>query len=268
MAPQQSLLAEVGTLLHDYFALSEWGRLLIEVEPNEQGQLSVGELFVDEIVGDEARVEQAFGSDEARALVPALAQAVATMVAAEGADLALVRGGTWLRRGEGAEIAFLPGLVRAPSRELDQCWEDVLARTREGLAKLDRDFGFGAGVSVETDMLLGTVRFVRAGQLVAEGQQIVLGSFSLPHRSWVWGAHNPTLAPEARARARELLDAMPQRAAWEISTPGFACDAATAWALGAWVVHSAGVMGPLRVDAGSGSFVLLGVRDLRRADGG
>ncbi len=264
------LLSEIGEMLERYFAFEEYGRLAVEVGKDEQGGLLVKDVVVDQLVGDEAAVEKAFSSAEMHAFVPALARAVDTLCLLEGVDLALVGGGTFVHAAgaEGpARVAFLPGLIRAPSPSFEQRCDEALAAMRARAAELEVAFRLTATAIAESDMVDGAVVFSVAGSPIARARQIVIGSFSRPHRSWVWGGDNPSLAPEARRRSKALLDAIPDRAPWEVSTPGFATDEPTAWALSAWVAHLGGLEAIFRVAAGADGFVVLGLSDVEGAGG-
>jgi len=260
-ALSHEILADIADLLQTYFALEHWGRLLVETAVDESGAVRLRDVQVEEIVGDEELVERAFASAEARALAPAVAKAVEALASLEQADLRAVGGGTFVRH-EGAGLVFLPGLVSAPSREFDRSLDDVTLFLRQTSADLRARFGVGTDAELRADMQSGALDILRSGQLVASGMQVVLGSFSRPNRSWVWGAHNPSLDQEARARAALVLDRMPERQAWEISTPGFATDEPGAWALAGWVARAEGLQGVGRIEVPEG-FVALGLSDLK-----
>lgn len=265
-AARREILGDLSAILREHLALAEWGRVLIELAPRPDGELAVADVTVDEVFGDEAAVDQAFASEAARQLVPGFAQIVLTLLAIDQVEVGRVGGGTFVRVAgtEPLEVEFLPGLIRAPS----PAFEAQRASVEQALAPLEAAsraaLGLDAGARLATDMVLGTFESRHGEAVVASGQQVVLGSFSGPHRSWVWGAHNPSLAPEARARAAALLDQAPARAAWELSTPGFATDAATAWTLAGWLATGAALAGIVRVRSGDG-FVVLGLPAIDRA---
>ena len=267
-----ALLAELSEMLHRYFAFDEYGRLSVEVDAPASGDVAsaeapvVKDVVVDQLVGDESAVEKAFASAEMHALVPALARAVQALCLMEGAELALVGGGTFVHAAPDG-IAFLPGLVRAPSPSFERRCDEALAAMRARAAELETMMRLTESAAAESDMVEGTVLFSAGGVPIARAKQIVIGSFSRPHRSWVWGGDNPSLVPEARRRSKALLDAIPDRAPWEVSTPGFATDEPTAWALSAWVAHLGGLEAIFRVPAGSDGFVVLGLSDVERAGG-
>jgi len=138
---------------------------------------------------------------------------------------------------------------------------------RAHAAELEASVGLSGSAAATTDMVEGTVVFSTDGVDFARARQVVIGSFSRAHRSWVWGGDNPSLSPEARKRCKALLDSLPDRAPWEITTPGFPTDEPTAWALGAWVAHLGGLEGTFRVAAGSSGFVVLGLSGVERTRG-
>lgn len=262
------LLTEIGEMLERYFAFEQYGRLAVEVGKDEHGNVLVKDVVVDQLVGDESLVEAALSSSETRAFVPALARAVDTLCLLENAQLELVGGGTFVHAPtpDGrVQIAFLPGLVRAPSPSFEQRCDEAIAAMRARAAELEVTMRLTPSAAAESDMVEGSVVFSVAGAPIARAKQIVIGSFSRPHRSWVWGGDNPSLAPEARRRSKALLDTIPDRAPWEVSTPGFATDEPTAWALAAWAAHLGGLETIFRVPAGADGFVVLGLSGVERA---
>ena len=81
-------------------------------------------MDVEELFGDETRVDAAFGGDRARAVLPVLAKAVEALCALDELDLEDVRGGTFVRM-PGERFGWLPALVRAPSARLDGERDDL-----------------------------------------------------------------------------------------------------------------------------------------------
>src|SRR5580700_6430788 len=104
------ILAEVGTLLREHLAADEWGRVLVEVVRDEHGEPVAAGIDVEDIVGDEARVDEVFGGDAMRPALPVLAKATEALCGLEGVELDDVRGGTFLRQQAGGFV-WLPGLV-------------------------------------------------------------------------------------------------------------------------------------------------------------
>lgn len=262
---RSEILGEVRGMFEAAFAFGTWGRLLVSVVPNPRGELVVDDILVEEILcDDEAALDRAFQSNDARACLPALAQAVLALALLDGVPADHVRGGTFVLT-HTRDLAFLPGLVRAPSPSLDSRRDELLARLKAKNAMLEERYGIGAGAQIAADMATGSVEIARAGLPVAVGQQVVIGSYASADRAWVWGAHNPSLEPAARARAASLLDSLPDRSPWEISTPGFTTDQAMAWLLAALVADAHGLEGVARVSAGQEGFVLLGLSALTPA---
>lgn len=259
----ESILADVSEMLREHFALAEWGRLVVELVRDDAGELRVSDVNVEDVFGDEAAVDRAFGSPDAGAIAAVLGKAIEALCALDDLDVDVVHGGTFVRADEGdaPSVVFLPGLVSSPSRAFDQRREAITHRVRQAIADLRERYGVGAGAEVSSDTLSGSLEITRAGAVVARGSHIVLGSFSRPHRYWVWGGHNPSLASEPRRRAKDVLDAMRERSAWEISTAGFATDEATAWALAGWIVEERDLVAPVRIDTDEG-FVVLGIVEL------
>lgn len=203
---RREILDEVGALLLESFAGGEWGRVRVEVvRAQPGGEPVVANVDVEEIVGDEARVEEAFGGRAARALVAALAKATEALCAIEDVALEDVGGGTFVRLGDRFE--FLPGLVRAPSPRFDR----------------------------ERDDLVGKLRAKNEALAPGDREATLVGTFARAPRTWAWGASNPHLPAEVRRASAALVDALPDRDLWEVSTPVFATDEATAWALAAFV---------------------------------
>ena len=255
-----AILSDLQKVFEQELAFREWGRLLIELAKDKSGALRVADVVVEEIV-DEALVERLFEQPAAGQVMSGLPVVIEALVGLAGdADLEKLGGGTFVRfeAEDGDKLEFLPGLVRAPSVGFDSVRERVLAQARENDLVTRFDL---AGAVVQTDMELGALRFVRGETPIAEGRQVVLGSFAKPARAWVWAAFNPSLNETAKARASALLDAMPDRSAWEITTPGLVTDQPTAWALAWWVALENKLLGVVRVDTDDG-FVVLGVESI------
>ena len=73
----------------------------------------------------------------------------------------------------------------------------------------------------------------------------------------MWASANPSLGEEERRACAALLDGMPQREAWELSTFGFATDEATAWALCAWICDAVGGDGIVQIEGDGGPIYVL-----------
>ncbi len=261
-AARREILDDVGALLDEHLAGGEWGRLLVEVVDGPGGEPVVAGVDVEEIVGDERRVDAAFGGAAVRELLPVLAKASEALCGLEGVDLEAVRGGTFIRRREGGYV-WLPALVRTPTGPLDAERDALLGKLRAKNEALGIPFDAPAGGSFEVDLLRETVTVAAHGVRVAARATLV-GTFAPATRTWGWGSTNPHL-PEAvrRASAAAVDRILDHRDAWELSTPVFATDEATAWALGALVCDRAGGDGICCGPDPEGSVFLL-LRDARR----
>lgn len=266
------ILNDLATLFEAELALASWGRLLLEVvrigadgrPTSGEGELRVADVSVEDIA-DDAKVVAAFEGPHAQSVMRAAAAAIDALSALDGVDPIEAGGGTFFRTdGVGGRhgIAFVAGRVRATSPEVERARVSLGEWLRERDDVLAQRFALGADRDVRADMESGTVELRVRGAVVARGTQVVLGTFSARRRSWVWGAHNPSLEASARLRAAALLDGLPDRAPWEISTPGFTIDEPTAWTLAALVARHHDLDGVLRVDVPDEGFVLFGVSAL------
>jgi len=273
---RRGILDEILGLFRAAYAWETWGRLLVHVAVGEDGRAVVVDVVVEDIVGDEARLERAFEGSEVRGSLAAVARAAEALVALEDLEIEAMGGGTFIRTRDG-DLAFLPGLVRSPSVVFDRARDGVVARVRAKNEALREAFGIGSdakvipalpGANAGSKPRTGakqraTVR--RAGAVVATVDAVVLGTFSRPRRSLVWAAANPSVDDATRAASTALLDSMPDRGAWEISTFGFTTDEPTAWALAAWVADSSGFDGLTAVDTDEG-VIFVALRDARASD--
>jgi len=259
----EDILSELEGLFRAAFALDAWGRLLVylvaDPRPGKAGALVVGDVQVEEI-SDDAAVDRAFSSRDVPAALPAITTAITTLSMLAGVSVADVGGGTFVRRGERG-LAFLPGPVRTPSRSFDARRDELVGVVNKKNDDLCRSLGVSdlGGISCDTE----TCRFhVDAPNRAASGKAVVVGSFSRPKRSWVWGAHNPTLAAPSKKESAALLDNASDRSMWEISTPGFHTDEATAWALAASLVVDRKLDALVRVEQPEG-FLLVALSEIR-----
>lgn len=261
MSERAAILTDLQALLRAHFALEHWGRIVVELAATERGAV-VADIQVEDLYGDEAAVERAFQSAEARQLAPALARAIEALLMMEDLELEALKGGTFLRT-EDEELVFLPGLVSAPSRPFEAQRDAVVAWLRGFNERMRGDLGAGWEAQIVADNEQGVAAVRRDGRVLMRGRHIILGSFSRPHRSWVWGGHNPTLPDSARKASRALLDAMTERSAWEIATAGFATDEPTALLLAAWIAKTHQLIGCSKIETPDG-FVALGWVDQER----
>ena len=255
------ILDEVGGLLHAELAAGEWGRVLIEVI-REDAEPIVAGIDVEDIVGDEARVDAVFGAESARALLPVLAKATEALCGLEGVELEDVRGGTFLRQRAGGFV-WLPGLVHMPSASLDAEWDALTAKLEAKNAALEARFTLRAQDRYDVDLEKESIVFTTGGARVV-ARATLIATYSRAARSWAWGGYNKNLPPAVRAASAALADAVPERDMWEVSTPTFPADEGTAWALAALVCDRCGGDGvhrsPAKEEQGA---VFLLLRDVR-----
>ncbi len=238
-ATRREILDDVGAMLREHLAADAWGRVLIEVTRGPDGQPIVAGIDVEEILHDEARVDEVFGGEGARAVLPVLAKAVEALCALDGVELEDVRGGTFVRR-EDDRFAWLPALVRAPSLRFDRERDALVAKLRAKNEVLREQFGFPEGGQLVLDLARETALFSSGSRPDLVARATLMGTFAPASRTWGWGGSNPH-APEAiRRSSMALVDAIVDRDIWELSTPVFSTDEATAWALAALVCDRAG----------------------------
>jgi hypothetical protein len=244
---RKEILEEVGALLKEQLAAEAWGRVQVEVVRGPGGEAVVAGIDVEEIVGDEALVDEVFGGEPARGVVPVLAKATEALCAIEGVELEEVRGGTFVHHGEG--FAWLPGLVRAPSPRLDRERDALVEAMRAKNEALRARF---ASDRIEVDVDAGRLTWWREGGATATAEATLLGTYAQAARTWAWAWSHPGLPQGAKRASAAIVDAIEERDLWELSTPVFPTDEATAWAIAA-----------LACDRGKGE----GVQRLARPDG-
>jgi hypothetical protein len=256
---RREILDDISRLLRDELVADAWGRAIVEVVREPGGAPMVAGIEVEEIAGDEAVVEAAFAGAAARALLPAVAKATEALCALDSVELDDVRGGTFIRVGDG--FAWLPGLVRAPSRRLDRERDFLVERMRCKNEELRARF---AADRVALDVEGLTMRWLTGEQAIGSARATLLGSFARAPRTWAWAWSNPTVAEPARRASAAITDALDDRDLWEITTPVFATDEPTAWALAAFLCDRANAQGVQDIAREDGTlFVLL--REVREA---
>jgi hypothetical protein len=261
LAMRREILDEVGSLLRDQLASEEWGRALVEVVRGEGGELTVAGIDVEDIVGDEARVDAAFQAGAAAPMLPVLAKATEALCGLSGVEPEDVRGGTFLRQPAGG-FEWLPGLVHAPSRAFESAWDDCMARMHAKRRSLEERFGLGRFERYDVDTEAQTIVFSSGGRPSVRGRATVIGNYSRFARTWAWGGYNPHLAEPARKAAALLVDAVLERDIWELSMPVFSVDEATAWALAAFVCERAGDADGVYCSRAQSGLLFLLLRDL------
>jgi hypothetical protein len=254
---RREILDDVGALLDEQLAGGEWGRLLVEVVRGPDGEPIVAAIDVEEIVGDEARVDAAFGGESVRALLPMLAKSSEALCGLEGVDLEDVRGGTFIRRREGG-YAWLPGRVRTPSGPFDAHRDEVVSRAREKNERLGIEFGSPVRGHLDADLVRGEAVIETRDGSRLRAHATLLGTFAPATRTWGWGSSNPHLPELVRRASAAVVDGILDRSMWELSTPVFETDESTAWAIASLVCERAGgdaiCCGP---DPGGSVFLLL-----------
>jgi hypothetical protein len=230
---RSEILDVVGRLLSEELAADEWGRVLVEVVRDGADPVVAG-IDVEDIVGDEARVDAVFGDEAARAFLPLLAKATEALCELEGVELEDVRGGTFIRQRAGG-FAWLPGLVHLPSAPLEAEWEELAAKLDAKTAALNTRFGLNHHDRYDVDLEKQTITFSTAGRPRVVARAILIATLSQASRAWAWGGYNKNLSASVREASAALADAVPEREIWEVSTPLFPADTATAWVLAALV---------------------------------
>ena len=90
-ALRREILEDMASIFRDNLAADAWGRLLVEVVRARNGAPLVAGIDVEEVVGDESRVDQVFGGEAARAAVAVLSKAVEALCALDDVLLEDVR---------------------------------------------------------------------------------------------------------------------------------------------------------------------------------
>lgn len=214
----------------------------------DEGEFRIRDLHIEDVVGDEKRIEEALRSPELFPLLPVLAQACVTLCALAGVDPEAVEGGTFLRDPEGDQFHFLPGLVRTPSEGFGHLCQERLGPAMERQGAMLQRLGLDRRFRYELDLQGGTIQFVdEEGAPLSRARAALLGSYSEETCSWAWGWGNASLPPALQEPSRRLCDQVTRRDLWEISTPQFCTDPGTAQALVALLAVEAAADGFFRV---------------------
>jgi uncharacterized protein DUF6882 len=216
-------------------------------------------IDVDDIVGDEQAIEQAFATLEGDSLLMMLAAATEALSALTGVDLDQTSGGTLVRLPEGG-FGFLPGLVRSPSASFE-------ARRDGDVAELERHFrAIDASLRssrVAFDAEAGRVTFLDAeGAPAGEARALLVGSFSRRSHAFRWGWAHDNLPESMRRAVKDVLDGVLDRSMWEVSERQFGSDEPTSWALCGLFRAESGADAVLRLTHAEGS-VFVAVYDVR-----
>ena len=258
---RREILEDVGGIFAEHHAAQAWGRVLVEVVSRDDGEPQVAGIEVEDIVGDEALVDEVFAPERVADLLPVLAKATQALCAIEDVELERVRGGTFIRQRAGG-FAWLPGLVHLPSPAFEAVWDEAEQRLRARQGALEDRFGLGLFEQYDIDIASERIVFSSGGERGVEGRATLIGSYSLGSRTWAWGGSNTNLPESVRRASAALVDGIAERDMWELSTPIFPVDEGTAWGLAALVCDRAGGEGVYRgQDGDSRVFVML--RDLR-----
>jgi hypothetical protein len=207
----------------------------VQVVRGPEGAPVVAGIDVDELFGDEAKVDALFNGDKMRGVLPVLAKAVEALCALDDLDLDDVRGGTFVRMPDG-RFGWLPSLVRAPSATLDAERDELVTRLRAKNDAFHARFGRPANDKMGLDLGSETVAWRVAGRAPLRARATLIGTYAPRARTWGWGSSNPH-APEAvRKSSSALVDDILERDLWELSTPVFPTDELTAWAIAALIL--------------------------------
>jgi hypothetical protein len=271
-AMRREILDEVGVLLRDHLAAEEWGRALVEAIRGDDGEPIVAGIDVEDIVGDEARIDAVFADEAMRPLLPVIAKATEALCELAGVELDDVGGGTFLRRADGS-FEWLPGRVHAPSQSFERAWDEVVARLDAKQRALEERLHLSRHQRVEVDVERERIVFASPASGAAApsvpsvlGRATPIGTYSLASRAWGWGGYNENLPERVRRASAALVDEILERDMWELSTPAFAVDDATAWALAALVCDRAAGESVYRSRT-DGGYVFLLLRDMREVAG-
>jgi hypothetical protein len=262
-ALRREILDDVGAILQGELAAAEWGRVLVQVVRGPDGAPAVAGIDVDELFGDEERVDAVFSGDRVRAVLPVLAKAAEALCALDGVELDDVGGGTFVRI-PGDRFGWLPGLVRAPSARLDGERDALIAKLRAINEAFHERYGRPPEDRLGLDLAAGTLRWHVASRAPLSARSTLIGTFAPASRTWGWGGYNPHAPESVRRASAAIVDAIEERDAWELTTPVFPTDELTAWAIAGLVCDRA--KGDAVVSARSEEgLVFVLVRDVRGA---
>jgi hypothetical protein len=175
-----------------------------------------------------------FGGQGMRAVLPVLAKAAEALCGLDGLELDDVGGGTFVRLGDEG-FAWLPARVHTPSARFDRERDAVVAALRAKNDRLAEHFGITREGTCEADVAREAILFKPPGRPPVRARATLVGTFAPKARTWGWGGSNPHVPDPVRHASAELADAVADRDMWELSTPVFATDESTAWALAALV---------------------------------
>jgi hypothetical protein len=231
---EADILGDVAELAREQLAGDSWARLMVCVDHDDAGRVRVFCIDVEGVTND-ARVDAAFAPGRVGNALDALATATHALVALRGLDLGLVCGGTFVWT-EAEGLAFLPGLVRAPSARVDRERDAVLER----VTTKNRSFRLRAGLEQataawEVDTQNEAARFRVGERHTLEARATVLATYEPATCTFAWFGKSPEAEGQARERSAALIDELLERDAWELGAPSLQTDSGSAFALAAWV---------------------------------
>jgi hypothetical protein len=250
---RREILDGVSEIFLEQLAANEWGRLLVHTQRDEAGTLMVTDVDVEDIVGSEARVNQVFESPEMRDVLPLLARTTEALTLLGETDPDNVQGGTFIRLGA-SSFGFLPGLVRTPSAAMERLRDAVLPIARARQERLEAALSFAERYDV--DLEAGTISFEGGGRKLS-ASVVLLGSFSTVSCQFYWGYSHEGIPPTVQNACRVLVDAVPQRDMWELTTKFFATDLGTSTQLAMIVAQANGWDGVYASPQDGGTALLL-----------
>lgn len=233
---RKEILEGVAEIFLERLAANEWGRLLVHTQRDEDGALQVTDVDVEDIVGSEERVEQVFRAPDMQEVLPMLARTTEALTLLGETDPDAVQGGTFIRTGA-TTFGFLPGLVRTPSAAFERLRDTVLPIARARQDKLEAALAFAERYDV--DLEVGKIVFEGEGQK-RTGDVVLLGSFSDVSCQFYWGYAHEGIPEPIQAKCRVLVDAVPQRDMWELTTKFFPSDLGTGTQLAMLVAQASG----------------------------
>ena len=233
---RREILEGVAEIFLERLAANEWGRLLVRTQRDEEGNLQVTDVDVEDIIGSEERVEQVFRAPDMQEMLPLLARTTEALTVLGDADPDAVQGGTFIRLSPNT-FGFLPGLVRTPSPAFERLRDTVLPMAHARQARLETALAFTERYDV--DLEAGKIVFEGEGQK-RTGDVVLLGSYSDVSCQFYWGYSHEGIPEPIQAKCRVLVDAVPQRDMWELTTKFFASDLGTGTQLAMIVAQANG----------------------------
>ena len=186
-AMRREILDDISAMLREDLAANEWGRLLVEVIRGPQGAPVVAGIDVEEVIGDEARVDEIFGGSKARAVLPVLAKTIEALCMLDDVDLEQVRGGTFVRLAD-ERAAWLPGFLvqcELSAGGLDRERDDLVRKMRGQNNALFERFGRPDGDRLGVDLVTERVAWKCPPRPPFQARATLLGTFAPGARTWL-----------------------------------------------------------------------------------